>query len=217
MSHLHESSRVVAVEVTQDETALLRDAELIDAALDELVRGHLLALLQALLVRLRIRDAQQRPRLEGVVQLHQRVAPPKGPPEQRDGVGIVVRLVLLLGHPLLEAGDHAQAHLQRHASLEERGVLVGPLVEDIVARLDGAAIHGGRRVVGRRLAAKEGAGAGGLRALGVAGAAVGVARVLALVALVGHERWRPGVAGDAVASRGGGDGVGLGRLGGNLV
>jgi len=216
-SHLHEASRVVAVQVAEDEAALLGDAELADAALDEAVGGHLLVLLQALLVRLGVGDAQQGAGLEGVVQLHQRVAPPEGPPQQGHGIRIVVGLVLLLGHPLLEAGDQAQAHLQLQTALEQRGVLVGALVEDIVARLDGAAIDGGAAgEVGRRLAPKQRARRRGLGALGVAGAAVRVARVLALVALVGHEGGRPGGAGDAVVGSGG-VGVGGGGLGDDLV
>jgi hypothetical protein len=211
-AHLYETSRVVAIQVAEDEAALLGDAQLGHAALDELVCGHLLVLLQALLVRLGIGDAQQDAGLEGIVELHQRVAPPKGPPQQRHGVGIVVGLVLLLGHPLLEAGNQAQAHLQTQTALEQRRVLVGTLVEDIVRGLDGAAIDGGRGVVGGWLAAEEGRGGSGLGALGVAGAAVRVARVLALVALVGHEGWRPGVAGDAGVGRGGGGGLGGDRV-----
>jgi hypothetical protein len=159
-----------------------------------------------------VRDAQQHARLEGVVQLHQRVPPAEGPPQQRHRVGIVLGFVLLLGHPLLKAGDQAQAHLQLQTSLKQRGVLVGALVEHIVARLDRPAVHGRRGVRGQRLAAEQRRRGRGLRALRVAGAAVRVARVLALVALVGHEGWGPGaagVAGDAGVGGGlGGDGVG---------
>ena len=45
--HLYETSRVVTIEVAEDEAALLRDAQVGDAALDELVAGHLLVLLEA--------------------------------------------------------------------------------------------------------------------------------------------------------------------------
>jgi hypothetical protein len=160
-AHLDEASRVVTVEVAQDKAALLRDAQLGHAALDELVAGHLLVLLQRLLVRLAIRDAEQRAGPQGVVQLHQRIAPPEGPPQQRHRVGIVVGLVLLLGHPAVEAGDEAQPHLQRQASLEEGGVLVCPLVEHVVRRLHRAAIHRRRRQAGERgRLGEEGAVAG---------------------------------------------------------
>jgi hypothetical protein len=79
-AHLHESSRVVAVEVAQNKAVLLRHAQLGHAALDELVAGHLLILLQRLLIRLGTWDAEQRAGPQGIVQLHQRVAPPEGPP-----------------------------------------------------------------------------------------------------------------------------------------
>lgn len=183
--YLDKSRGVVAVEVAKNEAILLWDAEVRDAAPDELVGGHFLILLHALLVGLGAGDAQQVAGLEGVVELHERVAPAEGPPQQSDGIGVVVGFVLLLGHPALEAGDGAQAHLQVQTSLEERGVLVGALVEDVVRGLDGAAIDG------RRGLAEEGRGRGGLSALGVAHAAVRVARVLALEALVGHEGGRP--------------------------
>ena len=191
-AHLHKTSCVVTVQVAEDEAALLGDAQLGDAALDELVAGHLLVLLEALLVLLGAGDAQQRAGPQGVVQLHQRVAAAEGAPEQRDGVGIVVGLALLLGDPAVEARDEAQAHLQRQAALEQRGVLVGPLVEDIVGGFDGPAIDGraGGGKGGRGV--EEGAAAGGLGALRVARAAVRVARVGALEALVRHEGRRPG-------------------------
>lgn len=172
---------------------------------DEVVCGDLLALLDALLVgRRHAGDAQQGARLEGVVQLHQWVAPPEGSPQQRDGVGIVLGFVLLLGHPAREAGDHAQAQLQAQAALEEGRVLVGALIEHIVGCLDGAAVDGRRGEVGRRLPAKERGHARRLGARRVAGAVVRVAAgaVLALETLVGHERWGPAVAGDAGVGRG---------------
>jgi hypothetical protein len=80
ITNLDEASRVVAVQVHQDEAALLRDAQLVDAGLDELVGGHLLVLLLALLVGLCIRDDQRVGGPQGVVQLHQRVAAAEGAP-----------------------------------------------------------------------------------------------------------------------------------------
>jgi hypothetical protein len=191
-AYFDKTSCVVTVQVAEDEAALLGDAQLGDAALDELVAGHLLVLLEALLVLLGAGDAQQGAGPEGVVELHERVAPAEGAPEQGDGVGIVVGLVHLLSDPAVEARDEAQAHLQRQAALEERGVLVGPLVEDIVRGLDGSAIDGrvGIGEAGRRV--EEGRVARGLGALRVARAAVRVARVGALEALVRHEGRRPG-------------------------
>lgn len=207
--YLYETSRVIAVQVTEDEAALLRDAQLVDAGLDELVRGHLLVLLLALLVGLCVGDGQQGAGAQGVVQLHQRVAPPEGPPQQGhgvDGLAVVLALVLLLVQPALEAGDGAQAQLQGQTSLEERRVLVGALVEDVVAGLDGPAVDGrGLRGEDGRRVAEQGRGAGGIGAVGVAGAVVRVAAVLALEALVGHEGWGPAGGSHArVRRRGGG-------------
>ena len=191
-AHFHKSGCVVTVQVAEDEAAVLGDAQLGDAALDELVAGHLLVLLQALLVLLGAGDSQEGAGLEGVVQLHQRVAPPEGAPQQRDGVGVVVGLALLLGDPAVEARDEAQAHLQRQAALEQRGVLVGPLVEDIVRGFDGSAIDGCRRCREAGRGVEQRRAARGLGALRVARAAVRVARVGALEALVRHEGRRPG-------------------------
>jgi hypothetical protein len=194
-TYLDEASRVVAVQVHQDEAALLRDAQLVDAGLDELVGGHLLVLLLALLVGLCIGDDQRVAGPQGVVQLHQRVAAAEGAPQQGDGVDglIFVGALLLLQQPALDARDTAQAQLQRQAALEQGGVLVGALVEDAVAGLDGPAVHGGRgqRGEGGRRLAEQRRGGGGIGALGVARAVVRVAAVLALEALVGHEGWLP--------------------------
>lgn len=195
-AHFHEAGRVVTVQVAEDEAALLWNAQLCDTGCHELVRGHLLILLQALLVVLGAGYGEDIGGLQGVVQLHERIAASKRPPQQRHGVGIIVGLVLLLGHPAVEALDGAQAQLQGQTSLEERGVLVGALVEHIVRGFDGAAVDGGAGGKGRRSAvAKEGGGGGGLGALGIACAAVRVARVLALVALVGHEGGRSAAGG----------------------
>lgn len=196
-SHLDKSSRVVAVQIAHDKAALLGDAQLGDAALDELVCGHLLISLQTLLVRLCIGDAQQGAGPQGVVQLHQWVAAAEGPPQQSDGVGVVVGLVLLLGHEAVEAVDGAQAHLQRQTSLEERRVFVGALVEDVVGGLDGPTVDGGGGRKDRRGVAEEGGGGGGVGGVGVAGRVVRVGRVLALEALVGHEGGRPAGRGNA--------------------
>lgn len=137
---------------------------------------------------------------QGVVQLHKRIAPAEGAPQQGDGVGIVVGLVLLLGHPAVEARDGAQAHLLRQAALEQRGVLVGALVEDVVRGLDGAAIVDGRAGREGRLG-EERRRRRGLGALGVAQGAVRVARVLALEALVGHQAGSRGAGGHAGGRR----------------
>lgn len=80
MSDFDESSGVVTVQVEQNKAALLRHAQLVDAALDELVGGHFLIFLEALLVGLAVGYAQRDFWIESVVQLHQWVTPPKGPP-----------------------------------------------------------------------------------------------------------------------------------------
>lgn len=193
-AYLDKTSCVVTVEVAKNEAALLGNSKVGDAALDKLVAGHFLVLLEALFILLGVWDGEQGAGLEGVVELHEGVTTAKGPPEQGDGISIVVGLVLLLGHPAVEAGDAAQAHLQRQASLEQRSVLVGALVENVFRGFDGTAVDGRRRGRGGegRGGPKEGRGGGGLGALGVARTAVRVGRVGALEALVRHEGRRPG-------------------------
>ena len=188
-SYLYEASSVVAIQISDDEALFRGKLELVDARLQESVRSHLLKFLRVALGHFRVLDVESHLGPQGIVDVHERVAPPQGPPDQRDGIIVASGLVLLFDHPTLEARNGAQAQLQLQTSLEERGVLVGTLVEN-VGRLLGCAVDGrGRREAGRG-PAKERRGARGLGALGVARAVVRVAGVLALVALValvGHE------------------------------
>lgn len=181
---LDKAGCVVAEQVSNDEALLGWEVELVDACVQELVGGHLLELLGIVLAHLLGVDGKTHGGIEGIVNVQKRKAATEGPPEQGDGVSILVGLVLFLIHPAVEAGNGAQAQLQLQTAVEERAFLVGALVEHIVGGLDGSAVdrgalggEGGRRC-------EESRGGGGLGALGVA---LAVVRVAALEALVGHE------------------------------
>lgn len=206
--YLYKSSCVVAVQISNHEAFLRLKFELADAGLQKLVGCHFLVLLGGALRHLCGIDGQAHLGSQGVVDVHEGETAAEGAPQQGDGVGIVVGFVLLLGDPALEPGDGAQAQLQLQAAVEERALLVGALVQDIVGSLDRPAVDGGAGEGGRR--GEEGRGAGGGGALGVAVGAVRVARVLALVALVGHGGG-PVARGDAGV--GGMVGGRVGRLG----